>query len=179
MRIYDETQPGNNYADTSVKEENTWTLLCRGFGTSKPKTNYDRLEFLLRLCGQYQRHDKMKRKLIQQRRAIGKTLMSVPFAEAAAMVEAIASSHDEVEAQMGRGREVNVDTVGTGTGLAKPCSICNKPGHAARDCMVFMIQANGDLWPLVHTLDRQVPDGLQVWGQLHAVSPPTKCGARG
>ena len=39
---------------------------------------------------------------------------------------------------MGRGREVNVNTVGTGTGLATPCSICNKPGHAARDCMVFM-----------------------------------------
>ena len=140
MRIYDETRPGVNYADTSVREDNAWTLLCRGFGTSKPKTDYDRLEFLLRLCGQYQRTDKTKRKLIQQLRAIGKTLMNVPFAEAAAMIEAIASSHDEVEAQMGQGQVaagVTVNTV-TGTGLAKPCSICSKPGHAARDCMVFM-----------------------------------------
>ena len=67
--------------------------------------------------------------------------MNVPFTEAAAMVEAIASSHDEVEAQMGRGQEVhvnNANTMGTGTGLAKTCSICNKPGHAAQDCMVFM-----------------------------------------
>ena len=142
MRIYNETQPGNNYADTIiVKEETAWTLLCRGFGTSKPKTDCERLETLLRLCEQYQRHDKTKRKLIQQLRAIGKTLMSVPFAEAAAMVEAIASSHDEVEAQMGRGREVNIgtiNTVGTGKGLAKLSSICNKPGHAVRVCMVFM-----------------------------------------
>ena len=47
MRIYDEMQPGTNYADTSTKEDNAWTLLCRGFGTSKPKTDYGRLMFLL------------------------------------------------------------------------------------------------------------------------------------
>ena len=28
MRIYDEKQPGTNCADTSMKEENAWTLLC-------------------------------------------------------------------------------------------------------------------------------------------------------
>ena len=41
---------------------------------------------------------------------------------------------------MGRGRVATDATVNTvmGTGLAKPCSICSKPGNAARDCMVFM-----------------------------------------
>ena len=144
MRTYGETQPGGNYADTSFREDNAWTLLCRGFGTSRPKTDYrdDRLEFkfLLRLCGQYQRTDKTKRKLIQQLRTIDKTLMNAPFAEAAAMIEATPSSHDEAEAQMGRGRVATAVTVNTimGTGMAKPCRICSAPGHAVRDCMVFM-----------------------------------------
>ena len=31
MRIYDETQPGGNYADTSVKEDNAWTLRLKVF----------------------------------------------------------------------------------------------------------------------------------------------------
>ena len=39
-------------------------------------------------------------------------------------------------------------------------------------------EAHGDMWPLVHALHRQVPNRVQVWGQLQACTQATRGGAR-
>ena len=144
METYEATKPGTSYADTSVIEEDAWQALCQVYGTRSPKTDHDRLTKLLRLCEAYQGHDKTKRTLIKQLRLIGKTITTVPYTLAAAMVEASATASDEIEAQMDKTptpnngdnetRQTQVNMVGT----SACCPICNKAGHVSRDFLIFM-----------------------------------------
>ena len=60
---YRKTKAGANFAETKTNEERAWAQLCRVHGNNKPNTDYNRIEFLLVLCEQYQGHSKTKRVL--------------------------------------------------------------------------------------------------------------------
>ena len=157
---YRSTQPGDNYTETKTNEERAWVQLCRAHGNPQPKTDHDRIEFLLDLCTAYQGHTKTKRALLKPLHNKGKTLTNVPFREAAPIIGKSAQFEDEINAQMGPAAhtenvalKVAVDTVGAnnnrrqqgtkvGAGAPEICNICAKPGHNARgctrDCLPFM-----------------------------------------
>ena len=81
------------------------------------------------------------------------TFTNVPFSVAAPIIGAAAVFEDEISAQMGptvneKRTETAVMAVGAngdperntkmGAGAVETCAICEKPGHNARDCLVFM-----------------------------------------
>ena len=156
-KMYRSTQPGENYvyAETKTNEERARIQLCRAHGNPQPKTDHDRIEFLLDLCTAYQGHTKTKRALLKALHNKGKTLTNVPFKEAAPIIGKSAQFEDEINAQMGSAAnaenvtKVAVNTVGAarnrreqgtkvGAGAPEICNICAKPGHNARDYLQFM-----------------------------------------
>ena len=153
-REYLSTKLGNNYAETKTNEERAWVTLCRVHGNITPRTEYNRIEFLLALCAKYQGHTKTKRTLLKELHRKGVTLTNVPFSVAVPIIGAAAKLEDEINAQMATGvaADVAVNTVGAATqrnvrnndnGKSKmgavegvaACKICSKPGHNARDCL--------------------------------------------
>ena len=140
---YNNTKPGSGYASTSVAEENAWTKLCQVYGPgSQPKTDYRRIKFLIKLCKQYQGHDKTERSLLKALRGMGKTITNVPFSVAEPIMEIHATQEDDLNAQMCKpctpkqesAKPANVNTVGAGDA----CKVCAQTGHGARDCLQFM-----------------------------------------
>ena len=102
-REYEATKPGANFAETKTNEERAWIQLCRTHGNAQPKTDYDRIVFMLELCATYQGHAKTKRVLLRAPHSRGITLTNVPFREAAPMIEKAAKFEDEINVQMGTG----------------------------------------------------------------------------
>jgi len=150
--IYDATQPGHSYAETSTCEERAWIQLCRAHGNTRPRTDYDRIEFLLSLCASYQGHTKTKRALLKELHRKGVAITNVLFSEAAPIIAMAANFEDEITAQMGTSTTLNANVLTTGvadrTGERNSkmgagrggeiCKICAKAGHNARDCLLFM-----------------------------------------
>ena len=97
---YKATKPGDSYVEARTNEERAWRQLCRVHGNTKPKTDFDRLEFLLALVAAYHNDHR-------------------PAAVNAATTE-------------------KTRFTGMGAGAVETCAICEKPGHNARDCLVFM-----------------------------------------
>ena len=148
---YMATKSGDSYADASSNEERAWRQLCRVHGNTQPRTDFDRVQFMLTLCATYQGHNKTKRALLKALREKGILITNVPFSVAAPIIGAAAVFEDEIGAQMGatgtdKQNETKVMTVGTtgererkmGATDVETCAICEKPGHNARDCLVFM-----------------------------------------
>ena len=106
-KTYMATKPGGSYADASSNEERAWRQLCRVYGNTQPKTDFDRVEFLLTLCATYQGHDKTKRALLKALRAKGMLITNVPFSVAAPIIGAAAVFEDEIGAQMGATGQTN------------------------------------------------------------------------
>ena len=151
------TEPGGNYAETSAKEERAWKQLCRVHGNSTPKPDFNRIEFLLTLCEKYQGHNKTKRTLLKELHRKNVTLPNVPFNVARPIIGTAANFEDEINAQIDAGpvpKAAAVNTVGADTNRnekdknggtrrragadVETCNICAKPGHNARDCLLFM-----------------------------------------
>ena len=78
-KTYKAALPGDNYAEASSNEERAWRQLCCVHGNTQPKTDFDRVEFMLTLCATYQGHHKTKRSLLKALRAKGMTITNVPF----------------------------------------------------------------------------------------------------
>ena len=152
---YRSTTPGENYAETKTNEERAWVQLCRAHGNQQPKTDYDRINFLLDLCAAYQGHTKTRRALLKALYSQGTTLTNAPFREAVPIIGKFAKFEDEINAQMGAAEDTRmekkaaVNTAGAahnqrergtrmGAGGPEICNICAKPGHNARDCLQFM-----------------------------------------
>ena len=76
-KAYLATKAGRNYTETKTLEECAWAQLCRVHGNSHPKTDYDRIEFLLSLCADYQGHSKTKRTLLKELHTRGTTITNV------------------------------------------------------------------------------------------------------
>ena len=151
---YSKTKPGENFAETRTNEARAWAQLCRVHGNARPKTDYNRIEFLLALCEQYQGHSKTKRALLKELHKEGTCLTNALFNVAVPIMETAAKFEDELNAQMSAGklstaavntvcadvkREAHKDKVGARKGL-ETCKICDKPGHNARDCLQFMLR---------------------------------------
>ena len=153
---YMSTKAGNCFAETRTVEERAWAQLCRVHGNAQPKTDYDRIEFMLSLCAAYQGHTKTKRTLLKTLHKKGTTITNVPFSVALPIIGSAAFFEDEINVQMGDDsspvakavaanavgadaaqRQRNDKTMGAGAGALK-CNICAKPGHNARDCLQFM-----------------------------------------
>ena len=152
------TQAGAHFAETRTIEERAWAQLCRVHGNAQPKTDYDRIEFILALCAAYQGHTKTKRTLLKTLHKKGIIITNVPFSVAIPIIGSAAIFEDEISVQMGadsgsvakasvstagagESRSAKGDiTVGAGSG-AELCKICCKPGHNARDCLQFMLPA--------------------------------------
>ena len=152
-KTYKATKPGDSYAEASSNEERAWRQLCRVHGSTQPKTDFDRIEFMLTLCATYQGHSKTKRALLKALRGKGIMITNVPSSVAAPIIGAAAVFEDEIGAQMGTmaaekrsdaavmavgatgERERNAKMGGTDV---ETCAICEKPGHNARHCLVFM-----------------------------------------
>ena len=151
---YRKTKPGSNFAETKTNEERAWAQLCRVHGNDKPKTDYNRIEFLLALCEQYQGHSTTKRVLLKELHRKGTCLTNTLFKMAVPIMETAAKFEDELNAQMGTGKlpTATVNTVGADAkregrkekvGARKgpeTCKICENPGHNARDCLQFMLR---------------------------------------
>ena len=91
-KTYKATQPGNSYAEASSNEERAWRQLCRVRGNTQPKTDFDRVEFMLALCVIYQGHQKTKRTLLKELRTKGMLLTNVPFSVAAPIIGAASAA---------------------------------------------------------------------------------------
>ena len=151
---YKKTKAGKNFAETKTNEERAWAQLCRVHGNSKPNTDYNRIEFLLALCAQYQGHSKTKRELLKDLHRKGICLTNASFNMVVPIMETTAKFEDELNAKMGAGqlnsaavnavgadakREERSEKVGARKGV-ETCKICEKPGHNARDCLQFMLR---------------------------------------
>ena len=149
---YHATQPGHSYAETSTNEERAWIQLCRAHGNTQPKTDHDRIEFLLSLCASYQGHNKTQRTLLKELHRRGVSVTKVLFSEAAPIIAMAANFEDEISAQMGESTTHNTAVlttgatrrtgdqntrVGAGRG-GEIRKICAKSGHNARDYLLFM-----------------------------------------
>ena len=150
-------------------------------GNAQPKTDYDRIEFMLKLCAAYQGHPKTKRTLLKTLHKKGINITNVPFNVALPIIGSAAFFEDEINVQMGDDSDIagavaaaSVNTVGArnnrstigGTTVGdgsetEQCKICSKPGHNARDCLQFM-QREG-LWTLVHAFDWKISNWVHVW----------------
>ena len=108
---------------------------------------------MLTLCATYQGHIKTKRALLKALREKGMMITNVPFSVAALIIGAATVFEDKNGAQMGtmaaeKRSDAAVMAVGAtgerernakmGATDVETCAICEKPGHNARDCLVFM-----------------------------------------
>ena len=149
---YANTQPGQNYAETKTNEDQAWAQLCRVHGNGRPTTDFKRIECLLALCEQYQGHTKTRRALLKVLHGRGISLTNVSYGDALPIIGTAARFEDELSAQMGTsatqkaavlttgvtGRQgQRTARVGAGRG-PETCKICEKPGHNAHDCLLFM-----------------------------------------
>jgi len=97
---YKATEAGSSYASTSVNEQMAWTTLCQKYGNNTPMTDYDRIQFLLGLCEEYQGHEKTRRALLKYLRTTEYTVTTVPFEMAEQIMETNAMAEDELQAQL-------------------------------------------------------------------------------
>ena len=112
----------------------------------------DRIEDILKLVESYQGHNKTRTKYLQKLGDTGFSDTTIPYHVAEPIIGTAARAIDRLNMLLGESKGAKVSVNFTGDGLCYPvsaqarcdgtggpaCTICKRPGHVAKDCLVFM-----------------------------------------
>ena len=111
----------------------------------------DRIKDILQLVEAYQGHNKTRRKYLQKLDSTGFTDMPIPYNAAEPLIGTVARAIERLNALLGESKGAKVGVNYTGElhypasaeacdeGAGGPaCTICQRPGHVAKGCLVFM-----------------------------------------